>query len=54
MGAEPANYPAIEGWVKAGKLGTPPFFEPGKGRRYDLEFRFLIELEQIATFLPQI
>jgi len=51
MGMEPANCPTIEGRVKAGELGTLPFLEPGESRRYDLEFRILSEVDEIAAFL---
>ncbi len=54
MGIEPANCPTIEGRLKAEEPGTLPFLEPGESRRYDLEFRILIQADEIATYLPQI
>ena len=54
MGMEPTNCPTLEGRVKAGELGTLPFLEPGESRRYDLEFRILSEVDEIAAFLQRM
>jgi len=51
MGIEPANCPAIEGRVEAGKRGTLPFLEAGESRTYDLTFDVLTSNDEFTGML---